>query len=253
MLVIEKIIASFLSPPGLFILVWSIITLHILYKTRGKGIKVLTLATLLLMYIIFSGIGTYLFLLPLENRYLEKNINELDRPYPVVVLGGGINYLNEKRAELNQWSLQRLFIGYKLQKRLDVPIIYTGGVAIGHKEISESYIAREWLIEMGVPVYKIIDEKRARTTYENALYVKRLFKEREIDRLYLVTSALHLPRAMAVFFKQGLNPIPVPAGYMASHNLSWLDLLPNRSSLTANLAAIHEWVGLLWYKIQGRI
>ncbi|MDI3548500.1 MAG: hypothetical protein PWR10_2152 [Halanaerobiales bacterium] len=254
MLALEKIIASFISPPGLFILLWLIITIYLMARARSFLIKFLAFFTLLLMFLTFSGLGIKIFLIRLEDTYQDQT-GSFTRSYPIVILGGGINYgFGRGEAELNSITLQRLVKGYRLFNKLGGSIIFTGGIGVGQQEISEAEIAAEWLREMGVPEDKIVRESRARSTYENGLYVKEWLDNHNYHgRVYLVTSAVHLPRAMMVFYKQGIKAIPVPAGYLSSHRLSWLDYLPNRAALNANLAAIHEWAGILWYKFRGRI
>jgi len=252
MLALEKIVASFLSLPGLFFLLLFIITIYLLSRTKNSFIKLLATFTLLLMYFTFTALGSLLILFPLENRY--QPVDAVNGHYLIVVLGGGLNYLDEDKAELNAVTLQRLVKGYQLFQQIGTRIIFSGGVGLGYDiQISEASLARDWLEEMGVNRNKVILEDRARTTYENGVYVSRWLQEKGLNRVFLVTSAVHLPRATAVFEKQGVEVIPVPAGYMASHKLSWLDFLPGQGSLTANLAAIHEWLGIIWYRLTGRI
>ena len=99
---------------------------------------------------------------------------------PIVVLGGGINYnIPGKDGELSKSSLERIVRGYKLQNKLGSLIIYSGGVAVGQTGISEADIAQKWLQEMEVPENKIIKEDRARTTYENGIYVKKWIKNND--------------------------------------------------------------------------
>ncbi len=253
MLVIEKIAGSFISLPGLFIILWAVVTVYLLVKPGSKFIRMLAFLTLILMYITFTGTGTYLFVLPLEKAFPVRDFNDFIDPYPVVVMGGGINYHGHNRAELNQGSLQRLVKGYQLHRELKTPVVYTGGVGIGYSGLSEADIACDWLLRMGVQEEEIVKESRARTTYENGLYIKEWLDGQGYRKIYLVTSAIHMTRSAAVFNRQGIETIPVPSGYLVSHKLSWLDYLPNRSSLNANLAGIHEWLGIIWYRIRGRI
>ncbi|MGM0437020.1 MAG: YdcF family protein [Bacillota bacterium] len=253
MLALEKIIASFLSFPGIFLLLWGIVTIYLFFKKSNIFIKLIALISILLMIFVFTGLGVKTLVLPLENYYTEDNYQLINK-MPVVVLGGGINYnIPDKKGELSQSSLERLVKGYKLQKKLGSSIIYTGGIAVGQTDISEAEIASKWLKEMEVPDERIIKEEQARTTYENGLYVKKWMKNNNVDNIYLVTSAIHMPRSSAVFSNFNIDFTPVVSGYSYNHKLSWLDYLPNRGALTANLAALHEWLGLIWYKINGRI
>lgn len=251
MLALEKFVGAFLSMPGLFIISWLIITLYLFLKTQSKLIKILAVLTLLIFSIISSGLGVKLFVIPLERMYSSDKLTE---PYPIAIMGGGINYnLKGNEAELSPFTLQRVVRGYQLYNKTGGPIIFSGGVALGQKGPSEAEIAGRWLKEMGVAEEKLILEGKARTTYENGLYVRKWLNNNNYSRVYLVTSAIHLPRTVMVFKKQEIDVIPVPAGYLTSHSLSWLDYLPNRNAINANLAALHEWLGILWYLLQGRI
>lgn len=253
MLALEKIISSFLTLPGLFILLWGIITIYLLVKVDNLPIKTISVLTFLLMFLVFTGFGVKFFLFPLENYILDNNYSTVSH-YPIVVLGGGIHYnIPGEKGELTVNSLERLVKGYRLYNKLGSKLIYTGGVAVGQQTMSEADIAAEWLKDMGIAEDKIFREDKARTTYENGVYTKKWMKSHKEKRIYLVTSAVHMPRSMAVFNNLDIDFIPVISGYSYSHRLNWLDYLPNRSALTANLAAIHEWLGLVWYKINGRI
>ena len=253
MLAIEKIIASFFSFPGVFLLLWGIITIYLFFKKTNLLIRIIALLSILLMIFVFTGLGIKSLVLPLENYYTGEDYQLINK-IPVVVLGGGINYnIPGKDGELSKSSLQRLVRGYKLQKKLGSLIVYSGGVGIGQTGVSEAEIAEKWLDEMDVPEEKIIKEDKARTTYENGIYIKKWMKKNEVNNIYLVTSAIHMPRSSAVFSNLNIDFRPVISGYSYNHQLSWLDYLPNRGALTANLAALHEWLGLIWYKIKGRI
>ena len=253
MLALEKIIASFISLPGLFILLWGLVTIYLFMQKSDLFIKSVAVFSLLLMLLVFTGLGVKIFLFPLENYYAQDNFN-INKKFPIVVLGGGINYnIPNKKGELSQQSLERVVKGYQLQKKKKTMIIYTGGVAVGQTGISEADVAGNWLEEMGVASNKIFRENRARTTYENGKYIKEWIENNQVEKVYLVTSAVHMPRSSAVFSKFKIDFIPVSSGYLYNHKLSWLDYLPSRGALNANLAAIHEWLGLLWYKINGRI
>ncbi len=271
MLALEKVLSSFLTLPGLFWSVWLIITIYLFRKARSVTIYFLSLISLILMYVIFTALGTSFLVVPLENMYSDSYTEYNDNQYPIIVMGGGINYGSDK-AYLSPYSLQRVVKGYEIYRKIATPIVYTGGVAIGQKEIGESEIAAEWLGNMGVEKEDIVIENKARTTYENGVYVKEWLldyyangqnKQNEQEdslsggeagiKVYLVTNALHLPRSVMVFEKQGIDVIPVSSGIITDHRHSWLAYLPNRGSLTANMMALHEWMGLVWYKITRRI
>lgn len=253
MLALQKTVDAFLTFPGLYLLLSMIMGTYLVIKGGSLLMKLLSILTVLLMVITFTGLGVKLFLLPLED-YAVYDLESYQNPHPIVVLGGGINHgVEAGRAELSAASLRRLTYGYQLYRKLESTIIFTGGVGVGYEDASEAGTAGEWLINMGVAADDIYLETRARTTFENAVYVKEWLQKSEIQKIYLVTSAVHLPRSAAVFNEQGIDFIPVPAGHLYDRDFVWLDYLPNRSALTANMSALHEWLGLLWYKITGRI
>ncbi|MFP4198877.1 MAG: YdcF family protein [Halanaerobium sp.] len=252
MLAVEKIIAAFIMPPGLFILLLFILTVYLFKKSDSKLIKFLSTLLLLLFFLLSSALGVKLLLHPLENYAERISVDAFER-HPVVVLGGGLNYHSREEAAPSVHSTQRLVRGYQLQRRLNVPLIYSGGVAIGQEKLSEADAAAEFLESLGMDLNFYISEDRAQTTFENAAYLKKWLEENEIEKIYLVTSAYHTLRSAAVFRAQGIDFLAVHSGYIYDHQFGWLSYLPNRGALTANLSALHEWVGLFWYYLRGRI
>ena len=252
MLALEKIIASFVMPPGIFILIMLLLTIYLFKKSDSKLIKLITVLSLLFFFFLSTAFGVQLLLHPLENYAEEISVNAFEK-HPIVVLGGGLNYYSSEKAEPSLHSLQRLVKGYQLHRRLKTPLIYSGGVAIGQDKLSEAEAAADFLESLGMEREYYISEDQAQTTFENAAYLKGWIEENEVEKVYLVTSAYHLLRSAAVFEAQNIDFLAVHSGFISDHQFSWLDYLPNRGALTANLSALHEWVGLFWYYLRGRI
>ncbi|MEC9490221.1 MAG: YdcF family protein [Halanaerobiales bacterium] len=252
MLALEKIVASIIMPPGLFVLLLLLLTIYLFKKSDSGLIKLTSLFLLLFFFLLSTAFGVQLLLHPLEN-YAEKiSVNAFER-HPIVVLGGGLNYYSETEAKPSVHSLQRLVKGYQLHRRLNTPLIYSGGVALGQDRISEADAAGELLESLGMDLEFYISEDQAQTTFENAAYLKRWIEENGVKKVYLVTSAYHILRSAAVFEAQNIDFLAVHSGFISDHQFSWLDYLPNRGALTSNLSALHEWVGLAWYYLRGRI
>jgi len=252
MLALEKIIASFVMPPGLFILLLFILTVYLIIKGKSGIIKIISVIFLLIMIVLSSGIGTKIFVIPLED-YADSISVEPLTPHPVAVPGGGIYYKEGEGAYPGLYSLQRIIKAYKIHNLHGTEIIYSGGVALGYSETSEAEIAAELLENLGMEMEKFIEEGRAKTTFENAEYIKKWMDKNKYNKTYLVTSAVHMARSAAVFKSQNIDFLPVHSGYIFSHRLRYLEYLPSRGALTANLNALHEWVGLLWYYLTDRI
>jgi len=85
------------------------------------------------------------------------------------------------------------------------------------------------LMEVGVPQEAIIEESQALNTYQNVTNVHKILNQRGWQRVLVVTSAIHMPRAMAIFAKQGIAAIPVSTDFLVAAS-------PKPSQPTANLA-----------------
>ncbi|OQY10130.1 MAG: hypothetical protein B6I29_02110 [Marinitoga sp. 4572_148] len=83
------------------------------------------------------------------------------------------------------------------------------------------------------------------------IYVKNLIESMKINRIFLVTSAIHMPRSFKIFsnyFDDNVKIIPVPSNYLITRdNITWIDFKPDIDSLRANAMAIHEYIGMLYF------
>ena len=93
-------------------------------------------------------------------------------------------------------------------------------------------------------------EIESRNTYENAVLSNRLLQEAGIKHVYLVTHALHMKRARAVFTATGLEVTQAPVGvYDPKRRWAPEDFIPSSHGLAGSTAAIYEFLGRLWYRI----
>jgi uncharacterized SAM-binding protein YcdF (DUF218 family) len=133
-------------------------------------------------------------------------------------------------------------------------IIYSGGDAglFVHQE-SEADVVTELFESFGIPAGRIILEARSRNTIENAVYSKALAQPKPGERWLLVTSALHMPRAIGAFRQAGFAVEAYPVDYQTS---GWEDVLDVVGGLSGGLSgtdkAMHEWIGLIAYRITGK-
>src|SRR5262249_43177615 len=112
----------------------------------------------------------------------------------------------------------------------------------------------ELLQTYGVPPDLIIVEGNSRNTHENAINTAAIWRERHFHSGLLVTSATHMPRALASFRKADLDVVPWPADFRGhSYPLvaTVFDLLPDAGALEKTTSAIKEWVGLAVYRLRG--
>jgi uncharacterized SAM-binding protein YcdF (DUF218 family) len=154
----------------------------------------------------------------------------------------------------------RLLYGAQLYREHQAPtVILSGGTLPWLQNVAPMSEAMAEVIElMGVPKSAIIEEAGSANTYENALGVKAILKERHIGRVLLVTSAMHMPRALALFKHQGIDAIPAPCDFtrlIGSGRGGWrgalLHLIPEAGNLVITTLASREYLGLAVYRAAG--
>jgi len=194
---------------------------------------------------------SWLFALPLESGY-DTNPIPRESGQALVVLSGGAYPPGPDRPytlpeqQTYERSRHTAWL-YKNWKAL--PVLACGG---GPYHEPLSFTMREVLEAEGVPPDKIWLETRSGTTYENAVYGCEILRRHGISQIVLVDEARFLPRAVACFRKQGIKV--TPAAFNFTH-LYWEadDILPTSRAIHMNGELVHEYLGLLWYRLRGRI
>ncbi len=167
----------------------------------------------------------------LESAHLQRPF-DLGRFDAVIVLGGGTASTPWGEAQLGA-SGDRVLLGARLYHRGQTPLLVTSGSPIGglrDEHDSVAATARIWR-ELGVPAEAIVEVEGARNTREESVAHARLIRDLEVRRVGLVSSAAHLPRAMALFERQRLSAelVALPADIRhaeAPMRLSLYDVLP---------------------------
>jgi uncharacterized SAM-binding protein YcdF (DUF218 family) len=196
-------------------------------------------------------------------------LGTLEWPYPprahrpshakaIVVLSAGIRQANAVRIrdELSDNSLHRCLHAaevYHQGPRLSV--VVTGGHpdprTIGP---ADGDLMRDFLLTQGVDRSDLIVENTARSTYENARESRKLLEPRQIREVILVTDASHMLRAVRCFRKQGIRVTPSPCHHLVTPFVwSIAAFLPSAGAASVCVEAAHEWLGIAWYWLHGRI
>ncbi len=199
-----------------------------------------------------------LMLRPLEDRFPPPSLDGGPAPAGIVVLGGAIDQVvGAARGEVSlREAAARLTMGAALARRFPgAELVYTGGSnALVAQVGGEAEDARRLWIALGVDPSRIVIEDRSRNTEENAVLTRDLLHPRPGQRWLLVTSAFHMPRSVGLFRAAGFDVLPVPVDYRSTGD--WRDLLPT-SDLASGLSrldlACREWIGLVAYRLSGRI
>lgn len=140
-----------------------------------------------------------------------------------------------------------------LRRNPHLQLIYSGGEGewLGSGP-SEAVRAQGFFDSMGLPAGQVRHEAASRNTYENAILSARLPGVDTAQAWLLVTSASHMPRALATFTKAGWNVTPYPVDFRTANTTPWNDYSLD-SGVDRWQLALHEWVGLLAYYLTGRL
>ncbi|HKB96442.1 MAG TPA: YdcF family protein, partial [Rhizomicrobium sp.] len=131
-------------------------------------------------------------------------------------------------------------------------LVFSGGSgALGGAPFSEAETARTIFAQMGQDPKQLTLESRSRNTHENFLFSKALVKPKRGEVWLLVTSAMHMPRAMAVARKLDWPMLPWPSDYITAPRGRG-DLFEMNGNLGLMDYAVHEWIGSLAYRISGK-
>lgn len=181
----------------------------------------------------------------LEDRHPVVAEAALPKADAIVVLGGGA-YEWTVRTSVNPDDLvnSRLAAGARAWRAGRAPtIILSGGRGRpGHREAQNMAKA---MARFGIPASALLLEQRSRDTRDNAAFTAVLAREHGMKRVLLVTSSLHMPRAILLFRNAGVAVVPVSVPEPESGRMGWGQWLPSRSALWRSGRALKEYAGLL--------
>lgn len=249
MFAVKKILTPFIMPPGLFSIILLLTGLWLLYRRRSTAYGIFSLLLGCLIWISAT--------VPFSNfvmKPLEAGLAIPKRPHAdvIVVLGGGATDRVPDATGVGfpaPDSLGRLVTAARIQKSMDKPVILSSGQTFRHR-IAEAPIARRILIDLGVPPDKIILEVKSRDTIENARYTREICERLGFRRPIIVTTACHMKRSVLSFQKAGMDVSVYPANFRYRHvcKYSWDDYLPDVGQMENVALALHEYIGLIFYK-----
>lgn len=207
--------ASWVLPPGIFFVLF----LFISYCCKKRKQTRLAIAITFVTFIFYLASTSYvasMLIGRLEDAYdPPKHLPNAD---VIIVLGGGATGDTPDvtgTGTLCSIPANRLLTAVRLQKKLGIPIIVSGG-QIYEDSGREADIARRILKELGVSEDMILLENRSLNTTQNAEYSTNILKSRKYKQPLLVTSAFHMERAVVNFNKLGVDVIPYPCDYMVN-------------------------------------
>jgi len=250
---VRKLVTALILPLGLSGLLLVAGSVLLLIRRRRVGTTLVIVAAVILIGFSLSPVALRLAA-PLEGRYQALDAASLPANLEaVVVLGGGVidGPANlPPAARLTPTSLQRTLEGVRLWRaRPGARLILSSGAWRQGRPLSGQVMAG-LALEMGVDKDKVVAETLSRDTFENARQTAELLTG---GPFVLVTSASHMYRSLAVFHRLGLEPIPAPTDYLVTGQAPAFCYLPSIKALEIAHIVLHEYLGLVWYKLNGRI
>lgn len=191
---------------------------------------------------------------PLTAEDLAKAAS--DRQTAIVVLSAGLRpYAPEfggLGATVDALSLERVRYGAYLARQTGLPVLLSGGYPPGgaYTRFSLAALMADTLSrDYGVSARWL--ETRSQNTAENAIYSADILKQAGIRRVLLVTHAWHMDRAVRAFRANGMIVIPAPTAFRGGTPLRFpYSLIPDVSVLSISEYALHESIGIVWYRIR---
>jgi uncharacterized SAM-binding protein YcdF (DUF218 family) len=193
----------------------------------------------------------------LEGRFRPVPVEQEEPADAIVVLGGSTSPRVAPRVTVDlSGSGDRLLQAARLFRAGKAPlIVVSGGIADeGDAGIPEAISMTETLVELGVPRSAILLESESHDTHENCREVATLLEQRGIEEVLLVTSAVHMRRALATCRSAGMRARPSPTDYRTFERpLTLLDWTPKVSALARTTRALREYLATQLYIRRGWI
>jgi uncharacterized SAM-binding protein YcdF (DUF218 family) len=260
-LVLSKLLPPLIFPDGMTCLLLLVVILTVRRKPRSALCA--ATAAFVLLLVASTPLASHLLVGSIEARSVPR------APLPIadaiVVLASDAWPAEPPQpfVRVDAATANRLLYAAKLYRDGKAPIvILSGGQLPWRKALPPLSAEMAEVIEiMGVPSYAVIQESESGNTYQSATRTKALLEERNLRQILLVTSALHMPRAMALFRQQGIQTISAPTDFvststrLADDRSSWqgliIALLPSADALERTTQALRELLGSAVYRIAG--
>lgn len=255
--VLYKIVKTAIEPANLFCLL--LLLGGIASVSRNAGLSAfgrrlcLALGLLLFLSSVFP-LGHWL-LAGLENRFPPERPERVDG---IILLAGDEDpFLTGARGQAALGSAARRHMAFAALARAypEARLAFVGGNSAlrPRGSLTNADVARMSMKELGIDPDRLVYENASRNTYENAAYSFSMIRPEKGQNWLLVTSAAHMPRALLAFRKAGWNVFPAPAAYETAPGdriTGGFHVLWRMKELHT---AVHEYTGLAFYALTGRI
>lgn len=252
---IGRTLIPLVEPIGL---IWLALILlaALLWRKRARGFAIANAALAVFIYVIGASALPDALLRSLERPYFGVKRETLPVCDAVVVLGGALDPSPNEVAQLHLTiAADRIITALEMIRLGKAPVLVSGGSGNemdGEMKI-EGDLFKQALIERHIPVPEIISLGMCLDTHHEAERTRALVKERGWKRVLLVTSAFHLPRAVATFRGVGVEVVPVPCNFLSREMTGRWPLrsaVPGFVGFEKTSVWLHEKIG--WWEYQRR-
>lgn len=221
------------------------------WLARGRMRRVLALSALAVALLGSNGVVASAIVQRLERQYLPPADGVTADA--IVVLSGGERRQVPPRPTLDLNDAgDRLTYAAILFRRGAAPRLIVTGADVADE-------MRTFLLQLGLPAAAVMSETKSANTHDHAVNLCPPLASLGVSRVLLVTSATHMPRAMAVFRREcpRLDVVPAPTDYRRPVNPDdgWRvrtpAMLPSPYAVVAITEALHEYIGLAYYRFLG--
>ena len=262
---LSKLLPLLIYPAGLTCV---LLVIALVLRRRERRVDRWIAAALLIIALSGNRIVSIILVQSLEWRVPPLPIEHVKPADAIVVLGGCTQEGQAPRPthEIGEAGDRLLYAAHLYRKGLAPYVVVSGGYGPLYNpgELSEAAVMAELLSSLGVPQDVIVLEERSHNTYENAVYTYPILASHGWQRIILVTSALHMPRASAVFHRFDLDIQPAPTDYLVTYSdwafytqpdpaVQLMNLFPKAEYMEMTEKAMKEYVGLLIYALRGWI
>lgn len=239
---LKKIIGSLLMPLPLFFLA-CLFAIVLFKRGRIKLAKGLLVFSVSCLYLFSIQPVAHFLASPLEMAYPKYNYQDVQ----FVAVLGGYHKSDERQpitSLLSVDSLNRLNEGIRIVKQNPEAKLLLSG-SKDRDDIAHAEAMAQVAEMLGISRSSMILFTEAKDTDDEARHWASLTKGQD---LALVTSATHMPRAMRLFTKYGIKPIPAPTGHRTTgqQELNWKSFMPRAFHLDLAAKAWHEYIGIVW-------
>jgi uncharacterized SAM-binding protein YcdF (DUF218 family) len=252
MLMISHLLQPWILPPGINILL-IVCGMLIACRLRKSGICILLIG-IMSLWMLSAPIVAYNFIDLLQTQYPILNLEQLRKNKladAIVILGGGDTVEAEygNKRTVSDFTFHRIEYAVYLHRNTKLPIIVSGGSERGASESEADLMAN--VLKNDFNIAASIKEDQSHTTADESQFIAMILKKKHFKTIYLVTDAWHMPRSVYIFKCAGIDVVPAPMGqYIYGPGYALISYLPNIDALHASSLAMHEWIGLMWYRMR---